>query len=187
MFLKQFFNSHKAIIEAEIKLSDSSFLSISSTSSNASDKELTIMGLLIFARVLRIEVSNEEKNRLTNFFIEFHNNYVAVDNKIQFLDAMMEVFRLLSKPHKGSDSTKIKIKSANYLFLDMGRINVYPITSIVFTTFVSLWNIVGEKNQVRLSESFCLLAKKYLDKPFSISEANEIPNKVATDVYAKSN
>ena len=140
MFLNRLFNKSETLLKAKIEISESSsHFAIIDKASEIKDRELVLMGLLIYARILRVESSRKERDSLVNIYCEFHSNYQTTENRQEFLDSMLNTFSIFTKSYDFKDSAIIKLKKAKNIYLDMGTINVYPLSSVVYTTFNFLW------------------------------------------------
>lgn len=183
-FLK-LFQKAPVYLEAKVYLSSksNSHLEIINKTDFISDKELILLAVLVYARILRVDSSISEKNKLVELFNEFYYNFKNVDDKAKFLDAMMTIFKFSSQPEKFNDTARIKLKKGTRnLFLDMGVIKVYPLSSVVFTVFLAVWKLVSESNKIHLIEAFTLLGKMYSKEAFTLSTAVDIPNEIVYEV-----
>lgn len=183
MFLKRLFKKTKILLEARIDISESSsFFSISKTSNEIKEQELILLGLLIYARILRVESSKAEKDKLVDMFIELHSNFQHLDYNEEYLNTMLNIFSVLESSSQFKDFAIIKLKKESRIFLDIGVINIYPLSSVVYTTFNFLHKNLNHKNRIHLIEGFSLLGKMYQQEAFNISSAVEIPNMIVYEI-----
>ncbi len=185
MFLNRLFNKSDTLLKAKIEISESSsHFEIIDKASEIKDRELVLMGLLIYARILRVESSKSDKDKLVGMFIEFHTNYLNTNKSSEYLNLMLFVFSGAAKSTQFKSSAVIKLKKVARIYLDMGIINVYPLSSVVYTVFNFVWENISEQYQIRLIESFALLSKMYNIEEFSMSSAVEIPNEIVYEIIA---
>ncbi len=167
------------MLEARLILSKSSCLQINNKTKEIGDKELILLALLIYGRYLRVESSREEKVNLINFFEEYHVNFKASNYQIDFSEKMNHLISLISKPNRYEDSIKIKLKKVEKgnWYIDMGIIKVIPLSSLVYTTFISIWECLEKKEtQTRLLEAFVTLGEIFINEGLTMRSAVDFPN-----------
>ncbi len=64
----------------------------------------------------------------------------------------------------------------------MNNMKLITLDYLVKVVFLELWNILDEKHQVYLIESFTALGRIYMKKPFTMRDAVTVPNTLVTDV-----
>lgn len=188
MFLKTLFAKPDILLKVKIITNDSSYLEILEKSREIEEKELILMGLLIYARVLKIEKSETEKNLMVSNFLDYYKIYLNEDNSINY-DKVIE--HLTSKSNesnyiaiKRDFKTIVKLKkykNSEY-FLHMGLILANPTSSVVYTTFIYIWNNVNQKNKIYLFNSFIFLSNFYKLEKFTSNTAVSIPNKIINEI-----
>ncbi len=179
MLLRNFFRNSLTMLEARLILSKSSCLQINNKTKEIGDKELILLALLIYGRYLRVESSREEKVNLINFFEEYHVNFKASNYQIDFSEKMNHLISLISKPNRYEDSIKIKLKKVEKgnWYIDMGIIKVIPLSSLVYTTFISIWECLEKKEtQTRLLEAFVTLGEIFINEGLTMRSAVDFPN-----------
>lgn len=179
MLFRKFFRSSFTLLEARLILSESSCLQINNKTKEIGDKELILLALLIYGRYLRVESSKEEKINLINFFDEYHVNFKASNYEIDFSEKMNHLITLISKQDRYKASINIKLKKVEEgnWYIDMGIIKVIPLSTAVYTTFISIWECLEKKEtRTRLLEGFVTLGKIYIKEGLTIRSAVDFPN-----------
>ena len=183
MFLTRLFKKPKILLKAKIEISESySSFSITDKSIEIKERELILMGLLIYARVLRVENSKPERDKLVDMFIELHANFKDTGRSEKYMNQMLNIFSMIARSRNFKDSVFIKLKKESRIFLDMGVINVYPLSSVVYTVFNFLYENLDPENRIRLIEGFALLSKLYQKEGFTILTAVGIPNMIIYEI-----
>jgi len=183
MFLTRLFKKPKILLKAKIEISEtSSFFSITDKSFEIKERELILMGLLIYARVLRVESSKDDRDKLVEMFSELHTNFKDTGGSEEYINTMLNIFAMVAKSSSFKDSAIIKLKKESRIFLDMGVINVYPLSSVVYTVFNYLYENLKPGNRIRLIEGFALLSKLYQKEEFNILSAVGIPNMIVYEI-----
>ena len=183
MFLTRLFKKPKTLLTAEIEISPaSSFFSIKEKSSEIKERELILMGLLIFARVLRVESAKEDRDKLVDMFIELQTNFKETGGSQEYINATLTIFSFTAKSSNFQDTAIIKLKKESRIYLDMGVINVFPLSSVVYTVFNFLHENLSKENRIRLIEAFALLGRLYQKEEFTILSAVGIPNMIVYEI-----
>ncbi len=183
MFLTRLFKKSKILLKAEIEISESSsFFSIIDKSSEIKDRELILLGLLIYARILRVESSKSDREKLVDMFIELHTNFKDTGGSEEYINMMLNIFSMTAKSSRFKDSTIVKLKKESRIYLDMGVISVYPLSSVVYTVFNFLYKNLSQENRIRLIEGFALLSKLYQKEEFNTLSAVGIPNMIVYEI-----
>jgi hypothetical protein len=183
MFLTRLLKKSEILLKAKIEISESSsFFLIAEKSTEIKEKELILLGLLIYARILRVESSKTDRDKLVAMFIELHTNFIDTGGSEEYINTMLNIFSMVAKSNRFKDSAIIQLKKENRIFLDMGVINVYPLSSVVYTVFNFLHENLNQQNRIRLIEGFALLSKLYQKEEFNILSAVEIPNMIVYEI-----
>ena len=183
MFLTRLFKKPEILLKAKIEISESSSaFSISDKSIKIKERELILLGLLIYARILRVESSKVDRDKLVDMFIELHTNFKDTGGGEEYINMMLNIFSMAAKSNRFKDSAIIKLKKESKIFLDMGVINVYPLSSVVYTVFIFLHENLNQENRIRLVEGFALLSKLYQKEEFNILSAVGIPNMIVYEI-----
>ena len=181
------FTKADVLLKIRIIINAESSIQILEKPNDIEEKELILMALLIYARILRIESSEDERNSMITTFSEFYKIYQKEDKSINY-DKVIEYYN--SKTYSISyfalkivSKIDIKLKKHNNrYFLHMGSILVNPFSSIVFTTFMYVWNNVNEENKINLFNSFIILSKQYKQERFTTLTAVSIPNYIINEI-----
>lgn len=188
MFLKELFKKDELFLKAEVRISDISTFNITESSPKINDKVLILLGLLIYARILRIEPLQNEKDSIVSLFIEFGSNYDKSINKEESLKKVTNFFDLVKNGHKyitiKEFKTKVKLRKnkEGEFYLYMGNVLVDPMSNIVYTTFMFIMKNIKKENQGQLLEAFVILSKIYKIEKFSRIDAVIIPNAVVDEI-----
>ena len=183
MFWTRLFKKDKILLNASIEISEtSSIFSITHKSNNVTERELILLGLLIYARILRVESHKPDRDALVENFIEIHKDFKNASSGREY---MQEISGILSKAALSTlfrDTVSIRLKKETRIFLDMDVISVHPLSSVVYTIFNYLYKNLNQKNTVRLIEGFALLSNLYQKENFTILSAVGIPNMIVYEI-----
>tara|TARA_R110002073_G_scaffold295388_1_gene461275 strand:- start:993 stop:1592 length:600 start_codon:yes stop_codon:yes gene_type:complete len=185
MFLKKIFKNPKTVLIGEINLSNnSSSFNIHEVNKPVEDKELILLSLLVYARILRVLVPKKEKDELLALYGDFYHSFRSSSNQIETINGMMTILNIISKPLYFKSRKKLKLKKIENenVYLDMGTITVDPITSVVHTVFIYAFNnISSKKNKIHLLEGMTTLASIYREEKFTVLSATEWPNTIVNE------
>lgn len=184
MFFKNLFAKPETLLIAEIKISANSSFNLLSKSEKVEDKELILLGLLMFARILRLENSKSKINSLLTIFPDFYRLFRRSDNQSETLNSILNTSKIFSQSYMTEQTRSVKLKRFDNgnIYLDMSFILAEPFASIVHTVFIFvLENLENKENKIRLLEAFTLLCKLYEDEIFSIRSAVDVPNMIVYD------
>lgn len=184
MFFQKLFQKPDLLLNAKINLSDNSNFELIYKSKVIGDKELILLALLVFARILRVESSRKAKENLLGFFPEFFSNLKNVDNQKKYIGVMLNIIGFASNTYDYTDSKNIKLKKVQdgNFYLDMGVIKVLELSTVVYTIFNYVWeNVEVKENKIRLLEAFTVLSVIYNKEKFTIRSAVDWPNIIVYD------
>ncbi len=97
MFFKKLFDITDTILIGELKLSNESSFKILSQTELITDKELILLGLLVYARVLKIEISKKEREVLLEIFNKFYILFRKSNNQTESIKIMLNTLEISSK------------------------------------------------------------------------------------------
>ena len=190
MFLQNFFAKIDNLAKIQITINDISTLEILEKSKKIEDKELILLGLLIYARILRIEKSEQQKESMIYSFSEFYKIHQDADDIINF-NKVIELFNFKSSENnyiaiKKHFKTNIKLKKNkdnNVYYITTDTLLIDPYSSLVYTTFIYIWNNVNSENKVHLFYSFLILSDAYKKEIFTGKDAVRIPNEIVNEIF----
>lgn len=188
MFFKNLFKKDELLLRVEVVISDISTFTIKETSHKTNDKLFVLLGLLIYARILRVEPLQAEKDSIMSLFSDFASNHKSSVNKEESLKMFMNLFDLMKDGHNyitiKEFKTKIKLKKnkRDVFYLYMGNVLVEPMSKIVYTTFMYIIKNIKKENQIHLIEAFETLSKIYQTEKFSSIDAVIIPNVIVNEI-----
>lgn len=191
MFLKNFFFAKiDNLAKIQIIINDIPTLEILEKSKKIEDKELILMGLLIYARILRIEKSEQQKESMIYSFSEFYKIHQDADDTINF-NKVIELFNFKStennyiaiKKHFKTNIKLKKYKDNNVYYITTDTLLIDPYSSLVYTTFIYIWNNVNSGNKVHLFYSFLILSDAYKKGMFTGEDAVRIPNEIVNEIF----
>lgn len=188
MFLKELFKKDELFLRAEVRISNISTFKIIEKSPKTNDKELILLGLLIYARILRIEPLQVEKDSIVSLFIEFGTNHKTSNNKEESMEIIVNFFDLVKNGHnfiiikEFKTTVKLMKNKEEEFYLYMGNILVDPLSSVVYTAFKFIIDNIKKENQVYLLEGFVRLSKMYKIEKFSSIDAVIIPNVIVEEI-----
>ncbi len=189
MFLFNFFKKPDTLLKAEIRISNDSIVDLLEKSKSIGDREMILMGLLVYSRVLRYEKNDYERNLMLDVFPDFNYNFNEVEDKEHFKKLIINFFetgssfnnyRHVKKEFKAK--IELKKKDNGVIYLYMGNILFSPLSSVVYSIFNFIWNNIEEKNQIKLLQGFTTLSIMYKNKKFSIQDAIEVPNMIVYEI-----
>ncbi|WP_367772204.1 hypothetical protein AB3G33_01870 [Flavobacterium sp. WC2421] len=188
MFLKNLFKKDELFLKAQIKISDTSSFEVLQKSIVIQDDELILLGLLIFARILRIEPLNSEKETMILIFKEFYSNYEIASDKDDCINKNVDVFNILNNGHdyvtikEFKTTIKLLRNDEGEFYLNVGTIFVEPLSKLVYTTFVFIVKNIKKENHSSLIKGFYRLARVYEMGDFSAIDAYIVPNVVIDEI-----
>ena len=187
MFFKNLFKKSELILRGEIRVSDNSTFKVKKKSKKIHDKDLILLGLLIYARILRIEPLQSEKDSMVSLFIEFGTNCKSSSNKEEFMKSVIVFFDIVKNGHnftiiKEFKTTVELMRNNDEFYLHMGNVLVDPLSKIVHTTFMFIMDNIKKENQASLVEAFGVISKMYKMEEFSSVDAVVYPNVVVEEM-----
>lgn len=188
MFLNQIFNIGETYLTAEIKISENSRVDVTYKENALKDKELILFGLLVYARILRIESSKKEKESLILTFSDFYKIYRDQNGNIDYKKVLeyfesnsnFSTYTIIKKELKTVVKMKKK-KDSNFYYLYTGTFLINPYSSAVYALYLYIWNNVEEKNRYYLFESFIVLSRMYNSTTFSAKMSVLLPNEIVNN------
>jgi hypothetical protein len=186
MFFNFFKKRSELVLNVKILIStESSFQIISHINPN-NDKDMIMLALLFYARILRIVVSSTEKKKLCESFLIWHNVFKEKNYDENIIEIMLNTFgQLYYIPSIISTKTKeIKMKKiigGNY-YLDMGSININPLTKLVYQVFKFVWGQINSENKKKLIEAFSCLSAEFIEQGISFKTSNS-PNEIVNNLF----
>jgi hypothetical protein len=151
-----------------------------------SEKELMLIALLFYARMLRvIRHTKEKKNLTTNFIVWYQVIEDAGKLDERALEEAINTYLTITKPTdvftKSADVVLMKIVNGNY-YLDVGVIDVEPLSPFVYLIFQFAWNLLKHENKIKLCDAFSLLSTQYELSKLSLRSAVSVPNSIINDL-----
>jgi hypothetical protein len=187
MFFKSFFKKFDLVLNVKILISKESSFQVISPKKAVSDKDLIMLAVLFYARILRIYGSKEEKKDLSENFLIWYGSFEEQKYNKEFIELMLNNYgTVIYYPSKIFTKTKEikmnKVEEGNF-YLDVGVIYVDPISSIVYHVFKFVWNSIDSSNKKKLIEAYSLLSAEFIAQGLSIITAVNSPNEIVNDLF----
>lgn len=183
-FLDFFLAKTETIFTLNLAIAQDSAVQISG--SKYTEKEIMLMALLFYARMLRVIRHAKEKNDLTTNFLVWYQvieNAGRLDERA--LEEAVDTYLTITKPTeistKSADVVLMKVNNGHY-YLDVGVINAEPLSSFVYLLFRFAWNLLKHENKRKLCDAFSLLSAQYQLSKLTIRSAVSIPNSIINDL-----
>jgi hypothetical protein len=174
------FKKRNVVFKVQVNISKHSNVEVLMNNSDKADKDFILLGLLVYARILRLlSIKNSKLAiEICKNFDDFLNSKPKMRNEHEYLKKISEAISILEKTYHKDASLKVTctgIASGDRVIYTNIPSNE-EIDKYAYTIFNFAWNKISENNRFILVQAFAMLSNLKLKKGLSSSDAIEFPN-----------
>jgi hypothetical protein len=175
-----FFNRKPIVFEIQIDLSKISSVQILKKADKVSDKEFILLGLLTYARLLRLFRLKkiDPKYAPYTFFIEAQKTRPNFQNDSDFLKKVSDTIAVMKNTYDNPTSLKITCRgdSESDKIIYSGIPKSTELGCYVYTIYSFVQSHISEQNTMALFQLFVGLSKLKISKEITANDAINFPN-----------
>lgn len=181
------FNRKPIVFEIKVNLSKNSFVEIIKKRQNATDKDFILLGLLTYARLIRLFRLKKIDSKYApyTFFIEALKTQSNFQSDTDFLNKINDTIELMKNSYETSNSLKIVCKghSESNKLIYTGIPKSSEFGCYVYTVYSFIQKNISEQNRMTLFQLFVSLSKLKMTKEITATDAINFPNLVIKEVH----
>lgn len=181
------FKRKPILFELKIRLSRKSYVEMLKKGHNVKDKDYILLGLLIYARLLRLFRLKkiDLKSAPYTFFEEALKTQSNFQSDSEFLKKVSDTINIMKNSYEKESSLKIVCRGdfQSNKTIYTGVPLSTELGCYVYTVYSFIWDNISEHNRLVLFQLFAALSKLKLSKEITASDAINFPNVAINEIH----